>query len=158
MHDARGHDHGDHGRVRFVMFRASPRPLEPRSVRLAPLRLESALARSRERVQSAVQCDSVLRPVAAVNVQHGDVVLVLGPPLGLVRVGAKMVERARLGVRVGVMERARCRARAMGCGERQPHLVLVSDVDSLKRVRLLRTGAGEHALGHVAQGAAGLGE
>ena len=93
-----------------------------------------------------------------IDVQHGDVVLVLGPPLGLVRVGAKMMERARLGVRVGVMERARCRARAMDRGERQPHLVLVSDVDSLKRVRLLRTGAGEHALGHVAQGAAGLGE
>ena len=42
-----------------------------------------------------------------IDVQHGDVVLVLGPPLGLVRVRAKMMERARLGARVRVVERAK---------------------------------------------------
>tara|TARA_B100000787_G_C16077012_1_gene242635 strand:- start:93 stop:392 length:300 start_codon:yes stop_codon:yes gene_type:complete len=76
------------------------------------------------------------------------------------------MERARVRFRVKVIERARFRVRVMeraratfsDQGERQRHLVLVSDVNSLERVRPLRTGAGEHALGHVAQGAAGLGE
>ena len=117
-----------------------------------------------------------------IDVQHGDVVLVLIPPLGLLRARAGMVGRAslvpgsrdygesqaqrpgraRLSVRAELGsasgQRARLSVRVRARGARLPHLVLVGDVDRDQRVRLLRTGACEHALGHVAQGAAGLGE
>ena len=88
-HSASSGGSGDvlNGALRLPAAAASFSPLESSRVRLALARFEALLTGGVERVERGLQRDAVLGPELTVNVQHGDVVLVLVPPGAVLGVG-----------------------------------------------------------------------